>query len=967
MLLPRDMQTLEDCLCPGNVTGLHDVPGSNPSLFRCPTGSTATQLNPLSFADCACLAGYTRDDTRKRCTSEQFQCVGRYKLKPGLSAAASLADCDCSHPYKKDEATGRCALHKCPRAGNYVKKTARRHVTSLADCACIAPYTKNDQSGECFIERPYACPPSSTPLPGRRPQSFADCSCDWGFVRSKSQTCERESAAFACPVNSVKRRDLPIGEHAQSFADCVCLQTGEYVRNEATHSCDEINKKKKKEKKDTKNNEGEDEDDGDEDGSAYTCPPFSVPLASQPHSVEQCECVAGYGWKTPEMVCVPLSAYRCPPHAFRPPGRHVEASFADCECARGFFRDDGAGRCLEWMLANDNGCPAYAFLRHWPLQSRANCQCIYGRAPAVAATTAPETPAPTEDRRQQLRQRKTRREPSTSHSSRQCLPPPEDSGLQPGDGDDETTTSRASGPFSQCPPGAVAINWPVASADDCACRVGFEEAPLSDADKREGNGFGFRCVDSRDRIADAQDTNAEEDDEEEACEPPRVASAIGGCRLPLEIVRPSEKAKEVAKAAPRVVFRGIEYEYVLTDDDIMIIQGDVAIGELKRWPTTVPVVENGDGGGDVEAPDAAVELAFSHVLHGYFNAERDHRWRDGEMCFELTAGARAFERVVLDAMAHITQVTNFQFRRCFDDVCAMDDACSHDFVSVRETASSCFSYVGRIGGPQPLGVSAECGLGNVMHVLLHAVGLRHTQDREDRDEHLRVAWECLPARRRSDLVVEQPLAPAPSNDSMAAPMDTPYDFFSIMHAPADAFLAQEETEEDDAEGEETTAPPPPAWCQSLFPIIADPLERLLVLATMGQRELLAVTDIHAVWRLYPQLQVGDAAATTDAMAVTQPQDAVHESRLHSVEDVVGGGGGASIPSTVDGLARRRRGSGKSSLARRLRSFVGGVVLLVGFGAFLAFGVSELRKRQLRGADAFYYSESLLSDDAAKYH
>ncbi|TMW62457.1 hypothetical protein Poli38472_005075 [Pythium oligandrum] len=926
MLLPREMDTLADCVCPGNDGGvLHDNNQQKGALFQCPEGSAATRLHPLSFADCACLSGFTRDQSRKVCSADEFECLGRYKLRKDADKAESIADCDCIHPYKKDDATGSCELKTCPRAGNYIKKSGARHVTSLADCACIEPYVKDDQSGECLVSSPYECPAYSLPTPNRRPQSFADCHCDFGFVRTPDDTCERESLAFACPINSVPRADLTIGQRPRSFADCLCEQTGEFVRNDATHSCDRIKKR-------NKNGDLEDGDVDEEYDSDFRCPPFSHQLAPYPHSVEQCECLPGFGWKTPEMTCVRMSGYKCPAHSFKADDNlHIEANFADCECARGFFRDETNQVCVEWFLANNNGCPKYTFLRHWPLQSKANCQCIYGFKPTPMPTEgAIETPDLEEEitvtdpkeRRKQLRQQRMRRKHRLQQHPKkkpapECNAPMEMGGVS----------------FSQCPPHSFATTWPVASPDDCTCVSGYKMGPMFEDERDHGDGEGFRCVPAEQGGEAAEDDQEDDEDTETitdsettpACRAPLVKSPYNGeCRLPVE---------EVVPRSPRdrgtVLFKGIEYDYVLTDDDVMIVQGDIAIGTLERWP----------GMGDEVNSDSATP-----ILHGYFNSERDHRWPNAAMCYEIDSSAKAFSSQIRDAMDHIHAVTNFAFTQCRGNQCVQDSGCGGDYVSIKLTSSSCFSYIGRIGGAQSLGVSAECGVGNLMHVLLHAVGLHHAVDRTDRDDHVRIAWECLPDDKRSYFIVEE-------LNMTLSPMDTPYDFYSIMHHPPNAFVRSDDSlpkQRFDASSR------PPSWCQSVFPIITDPEERVGVLSKMGQRELMAVTDIHAVWRLYPTLQTQETPfyASGQKNAPISGAEEVFESRLHTQDDVM---------ATLDDFRMKPKRSGRS-FARKLGSFFGAIATLVGFGAFMAFAMTEFRKRALRN-DGSYYSESLLADKA----
>lgn len=329
------------------------------------------------------------------------------------------------------------------------------------------------------------------------------------------------------------------------------------------------------------------------------------------------------------------------------------------------------------------------------------------------------------------------------------------------------------------------------------------------------------------------------------------------------------------------------------------------------------------------------------------------------------------ERVVLDAMKHITTVTGFNFQRCKGDDCSVVNAndvdsaaaaCAHDYVNVKATRSSCFSYIGQVGGAQTLGVSTDCGLGNIMHVLLHAMGLRHAIDRPDRDQHVLIAWECIPEHKRSFFLVEnegsgkKSTAGDNGDDLPDAFTSEPYDFYSIMHHPTNAFVHDE-----DSAGHRR-----PKWCQSIVPLIGDPSERQAVMGLMGQRALLTVTDIHSVWRVYPSLHKGDTVPMPQAAASWQQPgrksslvvdiSKVHESKLH---DEPAAGMSASALSTSS-----KKPSSMRSFVKRVTNFLGAVAVLCGFGAFMAFAVIEARKRSLTmrggGGDA-YYAELLLAD------
>ncbi|GMF42116.1 unnamed protein product [Phytophthora fragariaefolia] len=895
MLLPRDMEMIDDCLCDAGVDTAREE-------------AAAAALN-----------------------DEPFACRGRYKSRRGAAAPQSVADCDCFHPYEKDIATNECVLRSCPRAGNYESRPGVAQVESLADCTCTAPYVKVDTSGQCVvgdgaavvntpaIRAQYACPPNSTPEPGVSPQSFADCHCTWGFVRNSLGECELERAAYVCPVNSVKRPELPIHERPRGFFDCVCLSSGNYQRDEDAHACWPVTQMKQRRPKRRSSSTGAVDVEGEYqefdvvsfDAQTYECPPFSRAVATVPHSVEQCQCLPGYAWKLPEMICVRASAYKCPEHAYKRSQTQlndVETSFEDCACARGYFLDAISQRCVPWMLANSNACPPFAVLTQWPLQSSANCKCIYGLNETIYEE---EDEARRKAEAVELANGgKVKDTPPMRRRKKECNTRPADS----------TTTD-----FSQCPHDSIATTWPVATADDCTCLAGFEMTPLSEQEISRGVGDGFRCVASSDKAVLADEAAA-------ACHAPAVIHPLSGeCRFPVEEIPAKTTSRKTAAEAAleSVLFKGIEYDYELVDDDIMVIQGDVAIGERLVWQDKEPDNEKNS------------TSRIEHVLHGYYNSERDHRWQHDELCYQVDKSARPFLRTLLSAAEHINHATAFKFHRCAGDNCRTDMSCrNHDFVVVKGVESSCYSFVGRIGGPQRLGVSADCGLGNFVHVLLHAVGLRHAVDRVDRDEHVRIVWECVPEAKRSYFVVEDMGSmPTPTRAADRTLDPPPYDLFSIMHHPVDAFVHS--VPDDDR----------PSWCPSVIPLISDDDRRLEVMKDMGQRERMTTSDVKSVWALYPGLKKKHHNRQKSGESGEAEVEELHDSYVHTNED------------TAEAASLGGHGSGHG-FGQRLVSFLGAIAMLVGFGALLGFITTELRRRALLSSDADYLYATPLIDSTS---
>ena len=70
-----------------------------------------------------------------------------------------------------------------------------------------------------------------------------------------------------------------------------------------------------------------------------------------------------------------------------------------------------------------------------------------------------------------------------------------------------------------------------------------------------------------------------------------------------------------------------------------------------------------------------------------------------------------------------------------------------------ELWNRCYSYIGRIGGPQTLSLDAGCFrctdtgclAGTPIHEFYHALGFYHEQSRTDRDDYVTINWSNIQA------------------------------------------------------------------------------------------------------------------------------------------------------------------------------------------------------------------------------
>lgn len=144
-------------------------------------------------------------------------------------------------------------------------------------------------------------------------------------------------------------------------------------------------------------------------------------------------------------------------------------------------------------------------------------------------------------------------------------------------------------------------------------------------------------------------------------------------------------------------------------------------------------------------------------------------WEEGTVPYAIDDNLTNAD-AVKDAIDVINQTTNTKW---------IPRTNEKDYVRFRVGAINCYSPLGKIGGEQFITLSEGCTKGTVMHEMLHTLGLLHEQNREDRDEHIRILWENIDPKNHLQF---QKIKQNSLNLE-----DHPFDFSSIMLYSQSAF------------------------------------------------------------------------------------------------------------------------------------------------------------------------------------
>lgn len=206
--------------------------------------------------------------------------------------------------------------------------------------------------------------------------------------------------------------------------------------------------------------------------------------------------------------------------------------------------------------------------------------------------------------------------------------------------------------------------------------------------------------------------------------------------------QPQRKKEGPVLAADHVLFEVKMENWAVT-------QGDVLLGKL-----------------DPQTP----------IKMGQIKVKPPMLWDRGEVPYVI-AEDYPFPELIEDVIAYFHEHTPIRFVR---------PTGQSDGVVFQLAESHCYSYLGRVGGFQPVFLSPDCRGPQIVHEIMHVLGFVHEQSRSDRDQYLDIHWEHIQPEFLSQFTKVPPAL-------MVATGRGEFDYSSVMLYESEAFSADGES------------------------------------------------------------------------------------------------------------------------------------------------------------------------------
>lgn len=138
-------------------------------------------------------------------------------------------------------------------------------------------------------------------------------------------------------------------------------------------------------------------------------------------------------------------------------------------------------------------------------------------------------------------------------------------------------------------------------------------------------------------------------------------------------------------------------------------------------------------------------VAFGDVLLGKLKGE----WKPGQTGNYQPKESQLWPNSEIPYYVHVSGTLKAEVEKAIEEFNSQTNIVfvpyngQKDYIVFTEGKENCLSYLGKIGGQQPIYLSPKCGKNEITHEIMHALGFVHEQSRSDREKFVEVHFQNI--------------------------------------------------------------------------------------------------------------------------------------------------------------------------------------------------------------------------------